>query len=372
MARHIRFRRFELLYAALIAVVVLMAAVAPLNAQTTGATTLGDIMDRQNRLKLGLDLEPPPVIPTTPDAVLTAPLATRGGQSDPDIWRALKAGERGKPSSDTATGQLIQKLGEDWRLLRGEIIVRYSGYVLGSVIVLIALFRLLRGKIKIRAGRSGRTISRFSLSHRVAHWFLAATFIVMAISGLIILLGRPLLLPLIGREVNALLAGAALQVHNLLGLVFVLALLIVIVRFMKGNFLQRADLGWIRKVGGLIGGHASSNRYNFGEKAWYWMVVLFGLGMSVTGPFLLFPWLSDILALHQGATILHATGAVVLIAMAMGHIYIGSIGMEGSLDSMLSGQVDENWAREHHDLWYQQVTGKSAEDGDDSAAAGKT
>lgn len=372
MARQIRFRRFALLYAALIAVVALMAAVAPLNAQTTGATTLDDIMGRQNRLKHGLDLETPPVVPTLPDAVLTAPLATLGGQSDPDIWRALKAGERGKPSSDTATGQLIQKLGEDWRRLRGEVIVKYSGYLLGGVIVLIALFRLLRGKIMIRAGRSGRTIARFSLSHRAAHWFLAATFIVMAISGLIILLGRPLLVPLIGREANAMLASVALQVHNLLGLVYVLALLIVVVRFMKGNFFQRADLGWILKVGGLIGGHASSNRYNFGEKTWYWMVALMGLGMSVTGPFLLFPWLSDTLAFHQGATILHATGAVVLIAMAMGHIYIGSIGMEGSIDSMLKGEVDENWAREHHDLWYRQVTGKPVEDADGSATAGKT
>jgi formate dehydrogenase subunit gamma len=198
------------------------------------------------------------------------------------------------------------------------------------------------------------------MAHRIAHWFLAVSFILMAISGLIILLGRPVLAPLIGKEANAVLTSAMLQGHNLFGPVFILSLVIMIIRFMKGNFFQRADLKWILKGGGLLGGHASSNHYNFGEKTWYWVVVIVGLLMSATGLLLLFPWLTEVLAWHQLSTVLHAGGAILMISFALGHAYVGSIGMEGSLDSMLRGEVDENWAREHHDLWYEEVTGKPA------------
>lgn len=321
---------------------------------------------------------------------VTAPLGT---ESDADIWRYLKEGSRGAPAhlpgitplpsqpgrpqdildtflgeiaappDSTATSQsgparVMQVLGEEWRLIRREYILPYAGWILLGVVAVIALFYLVRGKIRIEGGRSGKTIPRFSMSHRIAHWFLASSFILMGLSGLIILLGRPLLVPLIGHDANAVLTSAALQGHNLFGPVFILALLIVIVRFMKGNFFQWADIKWIITGGGLLGGHASSNQYNFGEKTWYWIVVFVGLTMSATGLFLLFPWLTTILAWHQLATILHAGGAILMISVALGHAYIGSIGMEGSIDSMLRGEVDENWAKEHHDLWYEQVTGK--------------
>lgn len=382
MTRSFLCRRLCLLHAVLALVVTLATMPAPVLAQQRGqgaqdgqgrqtgqATTLEDILERQRRHKLGLDLERPPTVRTLPPAVLTPPLAAQGGQADADMWRAIKAGDSGNPSSSTATGTLIRKLGEDWRLLRSEVIVRYAGWILLATLGLIALFYLIRGQIRIRGGRAGTTIKRFTLSHRVAHWFLACCFILMALSGLIILLGRPVLIPLIGKDANAVLASAALQSHNLFGLVFILALLIVIVRFMRGNFFQWADFGWIIRGGGLLGGHASSHHYNFGEKTWYWVVVLVGLMLSATGLLLLFPWLTDDLLFHQTATVLHAVGAIGMICFALGHIYIGSIGMEGSLDSMLRGEVDENWAREHHDLWYEEVTGKPAGHDDGTATA---
>ena len=189
----------------------------------------------------------------------------------------------------------------------------------------------------------------------------AGTLDPFATGVLIILLGRPHLVPLIGKDANAVLVSASLQGHNLFGPVFILALVILTFRFMKGNFFQWADFKWILKGGGLIGGHASSNHYNFGEKTWYWIVVIVGLIMSVTGLLLLFPWVTPTLAWHQLATIAHAGGAILLICIALGHAYIGSIGMEGSIDSMLRGEVDENWAKEHHDLWYEKVTGKKVD-----------
>lgn len=338
-------------------------------AATAHATTLEDILARQkSRLDGAAGHLPEAVrqiegkqVPVPHGTAGVPQLGTLGGASDPDLWRALKAGARMTPSSSTASGQAMQVLGNDWRLVRRAYILRYAGYVLLAVLALIVVFRILRGRVMIRGGRSGKTIPRFSMSHRIAHWFLASVFILMGISGLIILLGRPLLLPYLGHEAVAVMASASLQGHNLFGPIFVLAWLIVTVLFMRGNFFQWADAKWILKGGGLLGGHASSHHYNFGEKTWYWMVVLIGLGMCATGLFLLFPWLSQSLAFHQAATILHAAGAILLIAVAMGHAYIGTIGMEGSIDSMLRGEVDENWARDHHDLWYEEVTGKSAD-----------
>jgi len=335
----------------------------------------------------------------------TATDAPLGHVSDADIWRYLKNGSAGAPATETtpaphvagrqeslldtflgaidapptevlsttARTSTIQVLGEEWRLIRLDYILNYTPWILLAVLCVIVLFYLVRGKIRIRGGRSGKTIPRFSMSHRIAHWFLASSFILMGISGLIILLGRPLLVPIIGHEANSVLTSASLQGHNLFGPVFILSLLIVIFRFMKGNFFQLADFMWIVKGGGLIGGHASSNHYNFGEKTWYWIVVIVGLVMSATGLFLLFPWVTDVLAWHQLSTVLHAGGAVLMISVALGHAYIGTIGMEGSIDSMLKGEVDENWAKEHHDLWYEEVTGKKVEPhGDDGAKpAGK-
>ena len=340
----------------------------------------------------------PPDGAVNTDQGITAPL---GAESDADIWRYLKEGARGEPvpnggiaprapgppqslwdtfkrevtagpsgiTSNSGQPRVMQVLGEEWRLIRREYILPYAGWILLAAVALIALFYLVRGRVKIDGGRSGKTIPRFSMSHRIAHWFLAATFIIMGLSGLIILLGRPLLVPLIGHDANAVLTSAAMQGHNLFGPVFILALLIMIVRFMKGNFFQWADFKWIIKGGGLLGGHASSNHYNFGEKTWYWIVVIVGLIMSATGILLIFPWLTDVLAWHQLATILHAGGAILMIAIAMGHAYIGSIGMEGSLDSMLRGEVDENWAKAHHDLWYEEVTGKKAHHDDEDAVS---
>jgi len=345
---------------------------------------------------------PDDAVNTGQEPGLTAPL---GSESDSDIWRRIKQGGAGATEGEAAVmpsvpgrpvntfgtvldeltavqggatsssghGRLIQTLGEDWRLIRRNYILPYTGWIFLGVVSLLALFYIVRGRIAIKEGRSGKMIYRFSMSHRIAHWFLAATFILMGLSGLIVLFGRTALVPLIGKEANAVLASAALQGHNLFGPVFILALLILIVRFMRGNFFQLVDLKWLLKAGGLLGGHASSYHYNFGEKSWYWIVVLVGLLMSATGLLLLFPWITDKLVWHQLSTILHAGGAILMICIALGHAYIGSIGMEGSLDSMLRGEVDENWAKEHHDLWYEQATGKSAgHDGDKDGAGDAT
>ena len=286
-----------------------------------------------------------------------------GTTSDSEFWRAFRGGDPNDINQALAArpdGVVFTTTGQHWRWLRENYIRKYSGWFPVGVIGILLLFHLIKGKMRIKGGRSGKTLPRFNLTQRVAHWFMAGVFIILALTGLIILLGRPLIAPYLGKSVNSVLTSASLQGHNLFGPLFILALLWLFFKFVRGNFFQIVDFKWIFKLGGFFGGHVSSNQFNFGEKSWFWMVILIGVVMSVTGIVLEFPWLLEDLRWLQLSTILHAVGAVLLISVAIGHIYVGSIGMEGSIDSMLKGEVDENWAKEHHDLWYEEVTGKPA------------
>ena len=298
------------------------------------------------------------------------PPNTLGNRSITEVWGDIRHGRVGNASSNTAEGLLVQSLGQDWRWFRESFILKYAGWFPVGVIGLLLLVFVVKGRMPIKDGRSNRTLSRFTLNQRVAHWFMAGVFIILALSGLIILLSRPVIVPLLGRDVNAVLTSAALQGHNLFGPLFILALLWMFVKFVRANIFQIVDFQWIFKLGGFFGGHVSSSQFNFGEKSWFWLIILVGIVMSATGLALEFPWLFGDLRYLQGSTILHAIGAIILICVALGHIYMGSVGMEGALDSMLKGEVDENWAKEHHDLWYEQVTGKSAKD--DASAGAET
>ncbi len=290
---------------------------------------------------------------------------TLGNVSDSEIWDAIRGGNPNAIEALTGPrpeGAVFNTTGQQWRMLREGVIRKYLGWFPLVVIGLLAVFYLLRGPMRITGGRSGKTIHRFTLNARVAHWFMAGVFIILGLTGLMILLGRPLIAPYLGLEANSILTSAAKEGHNLFGPLFIIALVWLFIKFVGSNFFHIRDLKWIFKFGGFFGGHVSSGRFNFGEKTWFWMVVLIGSVIAATGIVMLFPWLVEDVRWLQLSTILHAVGAVLLIGVLFGHIYVGTIGMEGSLDSMLKGEVDENWAKEHHDVWYEQMTGKSAKE----------
>ncbi len=296
------------------------------------------------------------------DGIEDGPSNALGDVSDTEFWDNFRGGNPSELFAPAPEGQVMTTTGQQWRMIREKFIRKYLGWAPVIVIGLLAVFYLVRGPMKITAGRSGKTLPRFTLSARVAHWFMAGVFIILGLTGMIILLGRVVIAPYLGLEANSVLTSAAMQGHNLFGPIFIFALIWLFIKFVRGNFFQWIDLKWIFKLGGFFGGHVSSRQFNFGEKTWFWMVILGGIVISVTGVIMLFPGLVEDVRWLQLSTILHALGAVALIAVAFGHIYVGTIGMEGSIDSMLKGEVDENWAKEHHDLWYEEVTGKSAKE----------
>ena len=343
-------------------------------AATGGAQTLEEIMARQNALKTGippldqLSLTPRETRPPVPTPPITGPLGTRGDVEVSDMWNRLRGGDPLVLTGPQLPGAQMTTTGQVWRLLRENILRKYLGWAPVGVLAILMLYYLVRGPMRLKNGRSGRTLPRFSLTARVAHWYMAGVFVFLAITGLVILLGRVVIAPYLGLEVNSVLASASMQGHNLFGPLFIVALVWMFVKFVRHNFFQWVDLKWILKLGGFFGGHVSAGKFNFGEKTWFWMVVFFGTIIAATGILMLFPWLVEDVRWLQLATVLHVLSAVFLISVALGHIYVGSIGMEGAIDGMITGEVDENWAREHHDLWYEKVAKQA--DGQESAQAG--
>lgn len=335
----------------------------------SGHQTLEDILRRQKEPLGALHLFPRPAPPELPAYVppVSAPLGTLGGQSLSSEWTQLRGGDVLALAGPRLPAQAMTPTGEDWRYLREHYLRPWLGWVPVGMLGLIVLHRLIFGPIRVPGGMSGRRIPRFDVFHRIAHWFMATVFLFLGATGLLILLGRITLMPLFGKQVNSVVLTASMQGHNLFGPIFIFALLWVFLGFVRWNIPRLIDIEWAIKLGGLLG-HARAGRFNLGEKGWFWLLVLFGAIISATGVLMLFPWLVSDLRWLQAATVLHVIAAVTLIAVALGHIYIGSIGSEGALEAMTTGEVDENWAKAHHDLWYAEVMAAREAKGDGGKA----
>lgn len=277
-----------------------------------------------------------------------------------DLWTQVTAAQRDIAGSTQVRGPdagvLINTQGEQWRHFRIAQLVPLAGYLLGGVLVLIALFRLIRGRIPIQAGWSHLRIRRFSNWQRLVHWTVASTFVILGLTGCVLLFGRFVIIPVTGNEPFSYLAIASKRIHDFVGPVFGVALVIQFVLFVRGNGPRiKEDLLWILKGGGLLGAHASSHRYNAGEKAWFWLAMLGGVVVVASGLLLDFPIFGQDRADMTFAHVIHSVSAVLILAASFGHIYMGTIAMEGAFESMATGYCDANWAREHHDLWYEEV-----------------
>jgi formate dehydrogenase subunit gamma len=184
----------------------------------------------------------------------------------------------------------------------------------------------------------------------------------LGLSGVIILFGTSVLLPVLGPSAFAIVASAAMQGHNLFGPLFLPAVLAILVLFIRGNAPRLVDISWLFKAGGLLGGHASAGKYNAGQKIWFLLTIVLGIAISISGFILLFPDFVGGRSQVQLANLAHGIAAVIFIAVGIGHAYIGSLGMEGAFEAMCTGTVDENWAKEHHDLWYAEHKGAATTD----------
>jgi formate dehydrogenase subunit gamma len=259
---------------------------------------------------------------------------------------------------DTKEGVLIQPAGQSWRFFH-EVVLRWIGAIaLIGMFALLAIFYLVRGRIMIAGGRSGRTLLRFDVLERILHWMTAGSFIILALSGLNITFGKPLILPLVGPEAFTNISIAFKYAHNYLSFPFTLGVVGMLYLWLKDNIPNEIDVEWLKEGGGIVGDkHPPARRFNAGQKGVFWIVVLGGAIMAISGYILMFPFYGTNIAGMQWAQIFHGVVAVLFIAAILAHIYIGTLGMEGAFEAMGSGDVDLNWAKEHHKLWVEEEMG---------------
>ena len=287
------------------------------------------------------------------------------------MWRQVGAGATGYSSLPTPeAGNLIQPFvqypgsrltnaGEAWRQVRNNWIIPYGAAVLLIVLGAIAVFYWRKGSLPLHGAETGRKIERFTPLERSAHWANAIAFCILAVSGLVMAFGKFVILPVVGATLFGWLTFALKNAHNFAGPVFAVSLVVVIITFARDNLPRAEDLRWLVHGGGLFGGkEIASHRFNAGEKVLFWAGV-FLLGLVVVGSGLVLDKLLPSLVYERGtmqiAHMVHAVATVLMMAMFIGHIYMGTIGMQGAYQAMRTGYVDETWAKEHHELWLDDI-----------------
>lgn len=373
----------------------------PDRSATGGAQTLEDIMARQRGEKVDNDFRSSATGDPDSAAAMSEQLGTLGGASDPELWRALRFDSADITTSarGPAATVLVQDGGMKWLQFREGPLAMYGGYTLLGTIVALLLFYMMRGRITIDGEKTGRTVTRFKTVERFGHWLLAGSFIVLGLTGLISLFGRKVMIPAFGHESFAFIATASKWVHNNVAWAFILGLIMIFVMWVIHNLPDRTDINWMMKGGGIFtDAHPPAKKFNAGQKLIFWSCIVFGASIAITGLALLFPFqinlfagtfekmnafgissllglgeLNTVLAPHeemQLAQLWHAIVSFALMAIILAHIYIGSVGMEGAFDAMGTGEVEEQWAREHHSIWAEEAMAER--DSPPAAAAGST
>ncbi len=326
------------------------------------------------------------------------PPNTLGENSDADLWRKVREGEgnliqapgRASPE-EAAMGNMISG-GQMWRDVRNGPLSSYGGMALGGIIVLLALFFAARGKIMIDHGPAGVTIERFKLIERIGHWLTAVSFVVLGLTGLNILYGKTVLMPVLGHEIFSAITIAGKYLHHGGAFTFMAGLVLIFLMWVKHNIPDLTDVKWFAAGGGIFvkGSHPPAKKFNGGQKIIFWLTILGGASLSLSGWSLMFPFEYPMFAKtfavintvgfnlpaelspiqeQQLAQLWHSIVSIFMIIVILAHIYIGSIGMQGAFDAMGSGQVDLNWAREHHSLWVEEVeANQTAENARNTAA----
>ena len=359
---------------------------------TGGAQTLDDILARQNKQHIDDSFRKTATGDPNSAAAIVDQLGTLGGTSNSEVFRALRYGTADVTvtAKGPAANIIIQDGGMRWLEFRKGPLKNVGGYLLLGTLIFLALFYIFRGKIMIEGEKTGVKIERFKLIERFGHWLMAGSFIILAITGLISLFGRFGLIPLIGKSAYSSIVSVGNFIHHWSSWGFMLGLVLIFLMWVVDNIPKKHDLKWLAQGGGLFtkGVHPPSTKFNAGQKIIFWIVILFGVTISVSGLSLLFPFqimlfsstfdvlnttgISGLLGLGELNTSLapheemqlaqswHAVVAFGFIAVIFAHIYIGSVGMEGALDAMKSNGVDEQWAKEHHGLWLEEIKKKHA------------
>jgi formate dehydrogenase subunit gamma len=259
------------------------------------------------------------------------------------------------PTRGQETNILIQRRGQGWRELRNGPVKLLGAIAIAGVLLALLGYQLIIGGSKLEH-RTGRMILRWTMSDRVLHWYTAVLFIILAITGLSLLWGRNVLIPVFGKEGFAAWAAIAKPVHDYLALAFVAGLAVMLIKWFHQSLPAKYDLQWLKQMGGYLdGSHPPAGFVNAGEKMFYWTLVFAGTALVISGFWLLFPNLGFERSEMQTANIVHGVASLILIAFVFLHIYLATLGSEGAFSGMTTGYVDEGWVHQHHAVWLEEL-----------------
>jgi formate dehydrogenase subunit gamma len=288
---------------------------------------------------------------------------TQPGNNAP-VWRDVRSGQENFTTiKGRETGVLIQSGGDTWRRVRNGPVTFYGGLLVVLIAAAILAFYSIFGAVKLHEKPTGRLMQRFTRLDQIVHWSVAISFCILGLGGLIMLFGKHVLLPIIGYTLFAWLTALSKNLHNFVAPIFIVSVAAMIVLFLRHNLPKAYDIKFLTNAFAVMakGKHVPSGKFNGGEKVWFWGgVVVLSIVVTWSGLILLFPNFDQTRAMMQEAWIWHACAALLYISIAFGHIYLGTIGLEGSYQAMRSGYVDETWAKEHHQYWYEEMKSKSA------------
>jgi formate dehydrogenase subunit gamma len=284
---------------------------------------------------------------------------TQPGNNAP-VWREVRGGQTQYTTSSAQGPEakiLVQSAGDTWRRIRNGPVTFYGGWLVVLVTLVILALYFAKGPVKLHEKPTGRMMQRFSSAERIVHWSVAISFCVLGITGLLMLFGKHVLLPIIGYTLFAWLTQLGKNLHNFVAPFFIVSVLVMILIWARDNLPKAVDLEWLNpaKVWAFFtrGEHIPSGRFNGAEKLWFWGgVLVLSVVVAWTGVILLFPNFDQMRSTMQEAWVWHASAALLYIAFSLGHIYMGTIGVEGAYQNMRTGYTDETWAKEHHELWY--------------------
>jgi formate dehydrogenase subunit gamma len=312
------------------------------------------------------------VVQAAPAQAPAASAAEQQTNPRANYWRAVRDGFQGytAASGPYTTNVLIQNGGQNWRQLRNGPVASLLSWLMALMVLGLGAYYILHGPVKVSEPLSGRTVERFTYNERVLHWYTAVLFILLAITGLSLMLGRELLIPWMGLKAFAAYANIAVVVHNYLGPLFIVGVVLEILMWARIAIPNKVDVEWFKAGGGYFGhAHPSAGKLNAGEKIFVFWTATVGMGIliSISGLVLDFPNLGFTRETMQNANLIHGIAAIIYVTIILMHMYLGSIGVHGALDAMTSGRVSVEWAKEHHDLWYEEVKGTAGRDEGKSA-----
>ncbi len=256
---------------------------------------------------------------------------------------------------------LINVAGNQGKELRNQYLTPIMAIAVVGVFGAFVLFYLVNGPSKLHHGFSGKLVFRWSKADLIIHWVVAISCLILIFTGLNIMLGKHVLQPYVSGDIWAALIYGSKTIHDWVGPLFIASWAVLVVKWMPDQLFKSYDLKWFMLVGGYInfgpfkGKHPDSGFANAGEKMWFWTLAIFGLFISISGIMMVLPNLDLPREASMAALLVHGISATLIIAFTIVHIWMATVLSEGGMECMKSGYCDENWAMQHHNVWYDEI-----------------